>query len=489
MESDKQKDNSENNKKKETKISGILILKTIVLVILLCTLGVALYAMYGEFDKKNKTENGNSGVRESSSSSNDDSTPASASVDLKSEKMAEAEKLAVQYDYEGAIRKMDEIPGADTDSDIITKKAEYESAKNSLVPTDPSNITHVFYHSLVVDPQKAFFQNNNETAGFCQWMTTLDEFNKITQQMYDRGYVLVDIHELVEESKDENGVTHVKKKPVMLPQGKTPFVLSLDDVSYYHSYDGRGTASKLVLDDNENPMNEYIQDDGKTVTGAYDCIPLIDAFVEQHPDFSYKGSKGTIALTGYDGILGYRTDIAYKTKDNLSKDQSDWLAAHPDFNWDKECKDAKKVAEAIKAKGWTFASHTWGHIRIGDATMDHLMTDTQKWKQYVEPLIGETDTIIFAHGQDLANWNEDYASTDKFKYLKEQGFSIFCNVDGSKYFVQQGDLFFRMGRRNLDGYRLYQCVYAGSDKLNDLFDPASVWDQRRPTDPALYTIS
>jgi hypothetical protein len=245
----------------------------------------------------------------------------------------------------------------------------------------------------------------------------------------------------------------------------------------------------LVLDDNENPTNEYIQDDGKTVTGAYDCIPLIDAFVEQHPDFSYKGSKGTIALTGYDGILGYRTDIAYKTKDNLSKDQSDWLAAHPDFNWDKECKDAKKVAEAIKAKGWTFASHTWGHIRIGDATMDHLMTDTQKWKQYVEPLIGETDTIIFAHGQDLANWNEDYASTDKFKYLKEQGFSIFCNVDGSKYFVQQGDLFFRMGRRNLDGYRLYQCVYAGSDKLNDLFDPASVWDQRRPTDPALYTIS
>ncbi len=488
MKPDKQKETSEDKEKKGKKKNGVLIVKIIVLVALLCILGFALYAVYGGFDEKREADGDRSKAEETGGSSKD-STPVSAPVADRPTKIAEAEKMVAQYDYDGAIEKLNEIPDSDSDSEIITKKAEYESAKGSLVETDPSNITHVFYHSLVVDPQKAFFQDNSETAGFCQWMTTVDEFNKITQQMYDNGYVLVDIHKLVEETKDESGVTHIKKKPVMLPQGKKPFVLSLDDTSYYHNYDGRGIASKLVLDDKGNPVNEYVQDDGSVVTGAYDCIPLLDEFVEQHPDFSYRGSMGTVALTGYNGILGYRTDIAYKTKENLTKDQSEWIAAHPDFNWDKERDEAKKVAKAVKAKGWTFASHTWGHIRIGDATLDHLVTDTQKWKQYVEPLIGETDTIIFAHGQDLANWNEDYASTDKFKYLKDQGFSIFCNVDSAKYFVQQGDLFFRMGRRNLDGYRLYQGVYAGSDRLNDLFDPASVWDQRRPTDPSLYNIS
>ena len=50
-----------------------------------------------------------------------------------------------------------------------------------------NEVTHIFYHSLVVDPQKAFYQDNAQTAGFCQWMTTVDEFNAITQQMYDRG--------------------------------------------------------------------------------------------------------------------------------------------------------------------------------------------------------------------------------------------------------------------------------------------------------------
>ena len=49
-----------------------------------------------------------------------------------------------------------------------------------------------------------------------------------------------------------------------------------------------------------------------------------------------------IALTGYDGILGYRTDIAYKTHENLTADQQAWLDAHPDFDYDKECEEAKK---------------------------------------------------------------------------------------------------------------------------------------------------
>ena len=45
-------------------------------------------------------------------------------------------------------------------------------------------------------------------------------------------------------------------------------------------------------------------------------VPLIDTFVKEHPDFSYHGRKGILAMTGYDGVLGYRTDIAYKTGKN-----------------------------------------------------------------------------------------------------------------------------------------------------------------------------
>ena len=407
--------------------------------------------------------------------------------------ISQAEALAVQYDYDGAIELLQKAEDSETNAEISSKIEEYKQKKESLVATAPQNVTHVFFHSLIVDPKKGFSLTGNTswdrlTPGFCQWMTTVYEFDKMMEQMYANDYVLVSLYDMVDITKDADGTEHISAKNIYLPPGKTPFVMSIDDVSYYHSYDGRGCASKMIVGDDGRPTCEYVDADGKTLVGAYDVVPRLDDFLDKHPDFSYKGAKGTIALTGYNGILGYRTDPCYRDKieDDLLDDQIAWLEEHPDFDWNKECEEAKKVAKAIKDDGWTFASHTWGHIRIGDSEIERIQTDTGKWLEGVAPLVGDTDIIIFAHGQDLASWDEDYAETDKFKFLKSKGFSIFCNVDSSRYFVQIEDEFLRMGRRNLDGLRLWQAVYNDKDYLSDLFDPKTVIDPDRPTDASLY---
>lgn len=400
--------------------------------------------------------------------------------------VAEAEKIAMGYDYDGAIELLKSLENYDKDADIIAQIAKLEAEKSTMVPVDMTEVTHIFYHSLVVDPERGFAGNDSAAAGFKQWMTTVDEFNKITQAMYDNGYVLVDLHDLVNQTTDENGEVHFTTNQIMLPEGKKPFVLSLDDLCYYHSYDGRGTATKMVLDENGKPTCEYIQADGTTVTGAYDCVPLLNQFLEEHPDGAYRGARGTIALTGYNGILGYRTDIAYKTGENLTADQKAWLDAHPDFNWEQECEKAKKVAQAVKDTGWNFASHTWGHIRVGANTgLETIKTDTEKWLAYVEPLVGETDTIIFAHGEDLADWHDYSSDNEKFTYLKSQGFNFFCNVDSSQYFLQIRDNYVRQGRRNLDGYRLWNDVHGEKNRTSDLFDANQILDPARTDMPSL----
>ena len=402
------------------------------------------------------------------------------------ETIAQAEEIAMGYDYDGAIELLKSLENYDKDADIIARIAKLEAEKSTMVPVDMTQVTHIFYHSLVVDPERGFAGNDSAAAGFKQWMTTVDEFNKITQAMYDNGYVLVDLHDLVTQTTDENGDVHFTPNQIMLPEGKKPFVLSLDDLSYYHSYDGRGTASKMVLDENGKPTCEYIQADGTTVTGAYDCVPLLNQFLEEHPDGAYHGARGTIALTGYNGILGYRTDIAYKTGENLTEDQRAWLDAHPDFDWEKECEEAKKVAQAIKDTGWNFASHTWGHIRVGaNTSLETIKADTEKWLAYVEPLIGETDTIIFAHGEDLADWHDYSAENEKFTYLKSQGFNFFCNVDSSQYFLQIRDNYVRQVRRNLDGYRLLNDVHGEKNRTSDLFDASQILDPARTDMPSL----
>ena len=299
------------------------------------------------------------------------------------------------------------------------------------------------------------------------------EFNKIIQIMYDKGYVMVSPHDMATVNEDGS----MSRGKIMLPKGKIPFVLSQDDVSYYHYMDGDGYASRLVLDENGEVKNEYIEDDGTVSVGNYDMVPLIDEFVKQHPDFSYHGRKGILAMTGYNGVLGYRTDIAYKTKENLQDNQREFLEKNPDFDYEADVAAAKKVADAMKANGWEFASHTWGHKNATDSSAEELKADNEKWEAYVAPILGKTDTIIFAFGADIGGWEGYSSDNPKFQYYKSRGYHYYCNVDSSQYFVQLSDQYLRQGRRNLDGYRMYY----NPEMLSDLFDVSEVWDSSRPT--------
>ena len=141
------------------------------------------------------------------------------SSDMRTAVLSEAELLAAGYDYDAAIETLKSFQGYEDDSEMTARVADYETKKASCVPVNINEVTHVFYHSLVVDPELCFAnqETDRQAVGNNQWMTTIDEFNKITQEMYDRGYVLVDLHDLVEETTDDSGNVHFKEGTIMLP--------------------------------------------------------------------------------------------------------------------------------------------------------------------------------------------------------------------------------------------------------------------------------
>lgn len=400
--------------------------------------------------------------------------------------LEEAERMAMGYDYDGAIELLRSIEGYEEDADIIAAIAGYTATKSTLVTIDVTTVPHIFYHSLINDTDRAFDVNTlgqSTVDGMNAWMTTIEEFDAITQQMYDNGYVFVSIKDLVVETENEDGtITLSKNTNLKLPAGKKPVVLSLDDLSYYHSYEQAGYPNKLVIDSDGIVRCEYTDAQGNTTVGDYDVVARLETFIREHPDASYKGARGIIALTGYNGVFGYRTDTAYKTGVDLTSDQQEWLDKHPDFNWDKEVEEATKVANALKAEGWEFASHTWGHLSVTDKSVDTLKTDHEKWKATVENIIGPTDIIIFAHGADIGSWQGYSDDNPQYAYFKSQGFNYFCNVDGSqKAWLQITSNYLRQGRINLDGYMLYKASQGNADVTEALFDAGSVFDSRRPT--------
>ena len=393
--------------------------------------------------------------------------------------MEEANLLAAGYDYDGAVSLLKKAPGYAESKEMQEAAAKYLARKEDCRPADVEKIPHIFYHSLIADTSRAFDGDSREGA-YNQVMTTVSEFTKIMEQMYERGYVLVRLKDLAEEKTDGNGRTYMAVEEILLPEGKKPSVLSVDDLSYYHYMDGDGFASKIVLDGDGRPKCQYTAADGTVTVGDYDVVPLLDSFLREHPDGAYKGARGTIALTGYNGVLGYRTDTAYETGENLDEDQKKFLEANPDFNYENEVQNARAVAEGLKKDGWEFASHTWGHLRAYSCSYQQMVEDTRKWKTRVAPIVGDTDVIIFAFGEDIGDWHPYTQENEKYRFLKSQGYRYFCNVDSNTSWVQITDEYLRQGRRNVDGYRMYYDMTEGTNKLSDLFQVEEVFDPARP---------
>ncbi len=385
--------------------------------------------------------------------------------------LSRAERLAAGYDYDGAAALLLGDSEFSASEEVLAAVANYEAIKGTLVRQDISQIPHVFFHSIIMDTAKAFDGDDRE-SGYNQVMTTKSEFEKMLLEMYNRGFVLVRLHDMAHEETDETGPKKMVKGEIMLPEGKKPIVMSQDDVCYYEYMDGDGFASRMVVGADGKPACEMKMDDGSVAVGSFDLVPLLEDFIQEHPDFSYKGARAVIAFTGYEGILGYRTAADYKDK-------------NPNYEADRQ--QAAAVAQCLRDNGWELASHSWGHRDLGKIEMENFIADTDKWEAEVESLIGPTDIILYPFGADVADWHSYSFDNERFAYLYNVGFRYFCNVDSSQNWVQLGDTYLRQGRRNLDGYRMWMDIAAnqeggsGKRRLDDLFNSEDIFDPARPT--------
>ncbi len=419
---------------------------------------------------------------EEDSSSDAASEGTAALTDEISQFISQADRVAAGYDYDRAIQMIQGNEQAAADSRGQEAISRYETAKASLVEADPTQITHVFFHSLIMDTSRAF-DGDADSKGYNSVMTTKDEFLKILEAMYEKGYVLVRIHDVAYEQTDENGNTSFVYGKIMLPEGKKPFVMSQDDLCYYDYMLDDGFASRIVIGDDGKPTCEMTLADGTVSRGSYDLVPILEDFIEEHPDFSYRGARAVLAFTGYQGILGYRTASSYSDSPTYEEDR----------------RQAAEVAQCLRDNGWELASHSWGHLQLGVSadnpgafaiSDDRFITDTDKWEAEVESLIGPTDILLYPFGNDISDFHPYTSENPRFAYLMSKGFRYFCNVDASKpYWMQKGTDHFRMARRNLDGYRLYEDMVQtdpAKKHLSDLFDAADIFDSARPTPVTWY---
>ena len=165
------------------------------------------------------------------------------------------------------------------------------------------------------------------------------------------------------------------------------------------------------------------------VSRELDAIPALDKFVEEHPDFSPFGAKASLSLTGYEGILGYRTQT------DGTVEWTDELEAARQA----EREAVKPIIAELKRTGWTFGSHTWGHVNLAKKSLSVIQEDTEKWLDEVGSLVGETPILYYPHGArpDGGDWTQ---TGPIFQYLQEKGFRVFCSVGTESFSYIKKDI-------------------------------------------------
>ena len=278
-------------------------------------------------------------------------------------------------------------------------------------------VEHLFIHPVIAYPELAF-DGDSQEKGLDDYMITATEFARILESVYERGYVLVDIADVWSEVTDESGQPKMVRNTLYLPQGKKPLILSYDDTNYYDYMLENGFAYKLILGEDGKIASWGLDPQGKEVVSRdLDAIPMLDKFVEEHPDFSPFGAKACLSLTGYQGILGYRTQT----------DRTVAWTAEREAARQAEIEAVKPIIAELKRTGWTFGSHTFGHIRLGTLSLEDIQADTQRWFDEVGSLVGETNVLFYPHGErpDGGDWQQ---TGPVFQYLQGQGFRILCSV-------------------------------------------------------------
>lgn len=361
----------------------------------------------------------------------------------------QAEALALSYRYEEAISVLENSEILKDDIRAVTAIEDYQKALDSLYEYT-GDIGHLCFTNLVVDTERAF-DGDEYSSIYQQNMITLTEFTNILNTLYESGYVLIDIHSLADESEDSRGdVTLTAHNPV-LPNGKKPLILSVENLSYSSVRNGDGVATRLALDDQGEVQAAYVDAEGHDLLGAYDVVPVLNAFIEEHPDFSYQGARGIIGLSGVNGIFGYQIE------EGMTAD------------YEENIQTVKQIAGKLQEDGWTFASEGYSNQYMGDMSYDTLREDVMKWQDVVGSVIGGSDTLLYPYGSEV-----DY-STEKAAFLINQGFRYLVGMWSDGDHLEVNPTYLRQTRRTIIGYVLEE--YPGN--FSTYFTVSTILDQAR----------
>ena len=377
----------------------------------------------------------------------------------------EADRLAAGYDYEAAIDVLKTAGDLSTNKELAAKHSEYVNAQTSLLEyKNISDIPNLSFHVLIHDLARAMADDDDLAGSYNKNFVSTAEFTQILNNLYNNGYVLVDFDSFVDVNKDLNGNDQFYAGSLWLPADKKPVMITETMVNYYDymvddnkdgtpDAQGDGFANKLVVDASGNIKAEYVDSNGQTLVGNYDLVPILEDFIKEHPDFSYRGARAILAVSGYQGIFGYRLNTSY-------------IASKGQDYYDTQKEGAVKIVNALRDKGYTIACYTYSDMPYGGKDAKQIAADLESWTKQIVEVIGTVDTFVFAKKSAIT----DYTGS-VFDVMQQTGFRYYIS-QGTQPWAEVNTSYVRQNRLMVTGENMFWYP----DQFKAMFDCAAIVD-------------
>ena len=313
------------------------------------------------------------------------------------------------------------------------------------VDFNAKNVLHMFTHCLVD------YTDQPERDEFYKDCITADEFRYILEEVYNNGYVLIDIDYMYDYAYVGTKLTATVKKTIKVPKGKKPLIISVDNVAYPYGEHGMGRADRLEVVDGQLYAYTKLKDGSDQYSQDNEVFPILEKFIAAHPDFSFSGAKCVVAPSAADGLFGWDTTADAK-------------------NREENVKQAKIIANWFVEHGYALACHSYYHGNFQTMTLDKIRKDLDLWNEEAAPIIGKTHVFIYPYGAFTIKGSENS------KLMSEYGFAVFCatSMNGINWdnFPLEGNAY---NERIILASKLF-VTYKDNAVLNKLFDPYKVYD-------------
>ena len=367
--------------------------------------------------------------------------------------LLEGEHMLERYRYYSAEALFSDMAVIFPDDDRINSDLLEATRNTTQTETYSGNVEVLCVRQLIAD-------TTSPGADSDLFLTTT-EFQRMLEQLYANGYVLVDAETMADQSEE----SFITEMDLTVPEGKRPVILVLDQFDYYASNYINGCCERLVLNDQDQVCAEYTDSEGnKVISRTAEAIGILDEFIEEHPEFSFDGAKGVISICGYESCFGYVI-----SEDELDdRNNALALAGRPSINLSESDIEANRntvsdICSVLLDTGWKFACATYGNINAYEADYDTIISDTEKWLDQIGTLTGPVHMIVYPGG------NYIYGTDPKAEYLKGNGIRIFFGMGYNAYHIYGNNYLY------YDRLMISDSSLRNSD-LSRLFDSSLVLD-------------